>query len=692
MMRLLPERQFPQKAGCSKVAKVDLKVAAGLGAKSRAMSRWMLVTVFLLCVVVQAEDFTIEEGGQSNHFLDVADAQVHLLLRPGRLIFAFPAENSGHGLWFQGDLQAVAGSLRALPGSGARQMVTAKLRVLGPTTVERVLLDSIRTLRDHSEGSDTAARISAGRLGSGAAFAEARQSVKGNTVRYARRQRFTQPDAGEFQLEIAPVTIDALGRVVLLPGEVSVTASLPYPPMRPFLAQGLYRADALAEIDQSSPRLRDSLRALNFLARQEKLMAGSWRFLTYFGRDTLISLSMLEPLLSDQALLAGIESVLVRLSPEGMVAHEEDIGPWAEWRHLQAGQASAEPVYDHKMVDDDLLLPVLLRKLSENGRGQVVLALLADPENRQALLRNATYTRSLLARKSLIRLNPGESTGDWRDSHEGLGGGVFPASVNCDLALASIDGLAVLYEAMEDKESLAELEHLKSAWRDLADQYWVQLSPEEIQSRLDRFGNSLNAAQKAGFDKLRLEHGRWENIPFRFPVLSLRDDGTPVVVPHTDVAFTLFYGSPRREDLEAILALLDRPFPYGLATPAGHLVASPVFSPDTDHYRSLGFGQYHGLVVWSWPMAMLQLGLLRQLDRFPDLDPHIKDLLDDMALAEQRVGPLATSELWAIELDSLGITWRAYGVQGDQAESNALQLWSTVYPALHLARRRAGLK
>lgn len=669
----------------------------------------ILPLVFILLMVTAVASplfFSIEEGGQSNVFLDDERAQVHLLLREGRLIFAFPSENTGVGLWFEGDLEIVPGSLISRAGNGHNQEVEVQLLVRRSSTVEKVVLDSIRTLRDESEGTGTAERIEQARVAAGGEQTRTVREIAATskngaaTVRYSRQQRHLPTQAGDFGLEIAPVQAGPEGKIVLPPGAVTLVCRVPYQPMRRFEPSALYNSRYLGWLEHGAGKTRagrvdDSMKALEFLARHEKMMAGSWRFLTYFGRDTLISLAMLEPILSDATLEAGVRSVLTRLSPEGMVAHEEDIGPWAEWRHLQARDGlTLEPVYDQKMVDDDLLLPVLLAKLRENGRGAVVDSLMRDPQSRAAVLRNADYVLALLSRQQLIRLNPGESTGDWRDSHEGLGGGVYPASVNSDLALPALDALVEIYSSLPSppSEKLAALKALRPVWEKLADSYWTELSAVQVRQRLEAFAATLPEPQRDTFDSLVRARGDLLDKPFRFPVLSFNDDMTPVVVPHTDVAFTLFYGHPDENRTEEILTLLERPFPYGLATPAGHLVASPVFSTNPEHYRSLGFGQYHGLVVWSWPSAMLQFGLMRQRGRFPGLDARIDSVLADIASSENRVGPLATSELWAIGLDNRGVTWRAYGAQGDQAESNALQLWSTVYPALVFARDRRATK
>lgn len=108
---------------------------------------------------------------------------------------------------------------------------------------------------------------------------------------------------------------------------------------------------------------------LTFLSFREKLLAGSWRFDTYFGRDTLLSLRLLMPVLSATAVESGLGSVLARLSPQGEVAHEEDIGEQAVLDHMRTdGTRSAAPVYDYKMVDEDYLLaPVAAEWLLQPG-------------------------------------------------------------------------------------------------------------------------------------------------------------------------------------------------------------------------------------------------------------------------------------------------------------------------------------
>lgn len=70
--------------------------------------------------------------------------------------------------------------------------------------------------------------------------------------------------------------------------------------------------------------------ALSFLSYSEKLLAGAWRFLTYFGRDSMLSALLLEPVLSSgngSAMEAVVGAVLERVNrTDGSVCHEETIG------------------------------------------------------------------------------------------------------------------------------------------------------------------------------------------------------------------------------------------------------------------------------------------------------------------------------------------------------------------------------
>jgi hypothetical protein len=93
---------------------------------------------------------------------------------------------------------------------------------------------------------------------------------------------------------------------------------------------------------------------------------------------------------------------------------------------------------------------------------------------------------------------------------------------------------------------------------------------------------------------------------------------------------------------------------------------------------------YHGTVVWSWQQALLASGLRRQLGR-TDLGEATRSALQraecklwDTIDAAQKV---RAGELWSWAAGPDGqVEYRAFGDnRSDVDESNAAQLWSTVY-------------
>lgn len=99
-----------------------------------------------------------------------------------------------------------------------------------------------------------------------------------------------------------------------------------YPQLSPLKPNAVLNA-ASANLTKEMP---DQTTALSFLSYSEKLLAGAWRFLTYFGRDSMISALLLEPVLSNgngTAMEAVIGAVLERINrTDGNVCHEETIG------------------------------------------------------------------------------------------------------------------------------------------------------------------------------------------------------------------------------------------------------------------------------------------------------------------------------------------------------------------------------
>jgi hypothetical protein len=95
---------------------------------------------------------------------------------------------------------------------------------------------------------------------------------------------------------------------------------------------------------------------------------------------------------------------------------------------------------------------------------------------------------------------------------------------------------------------------------------------------------------------------------------------------------------------------------------------------------------YHGTVVWSWQQALLAQGLRRQLQR-ADLSSETRAALSAAECAVWRAidttAAARTRELWSWAVEAGGqLGLRPFGGGTDADESNAIQLWSTVYLAV----------
>jgi hypothetical protein len=120
-------------------------------------------------------------------------------------------------------------------------------------------------------------------------------------------------------------------------------------------------------------------------------------------------------------------------------------------------------------------------------------------------------------------------------------------------------------------------------------------------------------------------------------------------------------------------------------TDAGVVVANPVFA-DPLIQSELTRNAYHGSVIWSWQQAVLAAGLERQLQRH-DLPPPLRKLLltaeTQLWRAIRHAHAMRNSELWSWSFSGGQFHVAPFGADAaDADESNAAQLWSTVYLAI----------
>jgi len=687
----------------------DVTNELSLSGMRRLLGSWLLLVLLAgASAPLAARDaetpleLRIAEGDVLNVLHQQGSAAAHLLLSSGtqpRVLVAFPAGNSGVGLWFESAARSVRWTLTDVRSHSRRDDkgrmlhgIVATASVDGPLAVRDAVLSSVRVLRDYQSGGRYPDEIRSSAKIANDTVEWARPRLDG-AAGYTLSIQLANGEirGGQGEPDDQPITFTATRTGEAL--RMSITALTGETPLTPLAENQLLNART-----SDDERSRNVLR---FLAYEEKYLAGSWRFNTYFGRDTLMSLALLMPALQPQAIESGLTSVLQRLAPNGEVAHEEDIGEFAILRHLREGGAAVPaPIYDYKMIDDDFLLaPVAAAYLLDDDHRKRARAFLARKSHTgepigALLARNFAWVvgaaRSFAREPeavNLIALKPGVHVGQWRDSEGGLAGGRYPYDVNAALVPAALTAIArfVRSDLLRPYLTRAQQQALAGA-KDSAD-VWSRRAPPLFRVTLDgaaarrgiaSYAASLAVSPSAALDSL-------PGTDLTLAALALDAQQRPIPILHSDGGFTLLLREPPAEDLESLVRSMLRPFPAGLLTEAGLLIANPAFV-DTDRQREFSRTAYHGTVTWSWHQALLAAGLARQLQR-TDLSATSLELLRDARArlwsVIERTRDLRTSELWSWRYTQGRFQPAPFGQNtGDVDESNAAQLWSTVYLAI----------
>lgn len=642
--------------------------------------------------------FRIAEGNVTNAFYQQGPIAAHLLLSDGtqpRILVAFPAGNSGVGLWFEKTstpvhwtLSDVKGITRTDDRGRILRGIVAEATVDSPLTVHDAVLSSVRVLRDYQI--------------TGAYPVEVKSTAKvtGNSIEW-RRPRLDGAAGYELFIELINGDIRGEGASWTLaaartgePTHLRIRAMTGDDPLTPLGRNRLLNSTA-----QDDARSRD---VLTFLSYEEKFLAGSWRFDTYFGRDTLMSVRLLMPALQPEAIERGIMSVLQRLAKNGEVAHEEDIGEFAVLRHRKQGEpANDAPIYDYKMIDDDFMLAPLAaaylmdQSLGRKRTSQFLARTLPSGERvGAALLRNFAYvTESArpFAQQpephNLIELKPGFNVGDWRDSEDGLAGGRYPFDVNAVLvpaAMAAVarfvqSGVLKPYLTTDQQKIFSSAQTIADMWiREAPSLFRVSVANDEARRRIAAYATKIGVDSKAALDSL-------PDGDLVVNAIALDAQYSPIPVINSDGGFALLFQDPAPEDVAQLVRSMLRPFPAGLLTDAGLLVANPALADESPQH-ALNRSAYHGTVIWSWQQALLAAGIDRQLARHDLPESTLKQLRmgrERLWSVIEKTRDLRSSELWSWRYVEGKFEPAPFGQNsGDADESNAAQLWSTVYLAI----------
>lgn len=286
---------------------------------------------------------------------------------------------------------------------------------------------------------------------------------------------------------------------------------------------------------------------------------------------------------------------------------------YASFINIQNNQSylGDQPSYNYVMVDSDfLLLPVMsdyfLSSPQGQGRAEAFLnqtSALQPGTLRSLLMLNVDHVMNLTmpfannqTYENLVRIRDA-NVGNWRDSNTGLGGGKFAFDINtafvpaCLRAIASLAGAGILPSNYSSAAASAEI------WETAAPSFFqVPIDAATAQSRLNNYiqqanltnatvtgAGSLNstATPSAGFGNATQLIGGMQGQNSTFYALSLKEDGTPVEVLHSDLGFLLEYGNNVSASVIQAVVEAMQPYPAGLLTNVGMVVANAAYDSNT---------------------------------------------------------------------------------------------------------------
>ncbi|CAK9782375.1 hypothetical protein CC85DRAFT_310507 [Cutaneotrichosporon oleaginosum] len=463
---------------------------------------------------------------------------------------------------------------------------------------------------------------------------------------------------------------------------------------------------------RAAPQIVDQLA---FLAYESQFLAGGWRFLTYFGRDTLLAMQVLLPVLSPQACEGILAGVIQRTGPDGELCHEETIGDYASILNTREGrpERGSAPVYDYKMVDTDFLLLPALAAYAERYpvRAKDLMARNSTlvpgtfgelvARNADRVLRLARPFAESAVKEHLIDLKAWPF-GNWRDSAAGNGWGHYSFDVNCAMVPAALRAISDLAGTL-----LPAAGYDARAWADIWETeacklFALPISSADAESRVHTYvraanlttgllsgAGSLNGSTSSGWNDP--PHVVGAGSPLY--ALALSDSAPPVMVQHSDLAFALLYSPSVPEGIIRATIEALQPYPRGLLTNVGMVVANAAYDPNAAP-TTFANTAYHGAVVWSWQQAWMAAGIERQLRICETTKPPWCALAPALRQAQMRLWDAIAgaesvlwTEVWSPVLQGDRFAIGDLGaISTDGSEGDAVQLWSYTFLALRDAR------
>lgn len=304
--------------------------------------------------------------------------------------------------------------------------------------------------------------------------------------------------------------------------------------------------------------------------------------------------------------------------------------------------------------------------------------------------------------ENLMHLKDGQIVGEWRDSTYGIGGGRIPFDVNTALVPAALRSIAALSDAGVFDFNCTQVNEYAQVWEDSTLQFFeISLDLATSTSRL------MNYTTSSGIPGLKSQVDTLDgDINFRALALDGQLHGTnlsQVAVMNTDDCFRHFLLNTTNQSqltsfLNSTANNIRRPFPAGLLTDVGMLIANPAYGDDPVYAEYWTTSAYHGTVIWSWQLAMMARGLEVQLSRCTNTE--IPDFCGDTSVygniqvaynllwdrIEENAEHLST-EVWSWTYSNGTFDYIDLGALppppgNSPVESDIVQLWSLTFLAV----------
>ncbi len=288
-----------------------------------------------------------------------------------RFLVALPAGNSGSVAYFlpytNGSAANATNStgsgltvtlgesgIKGAYGDGGLHGVTGELVLSQSATLGTTLLGSIRTVRDYTEGNGLTNQIFNWTVTQAdnqtiwlskpwlnETIVRNAQGEQTGTARYSLEWLLQATNGTSFEvipsnngtytpptvhILTPPVNTNDTTRAMPQPATVTFTVQVNETALAPLSVDTLFASNTSASMQPEAQT------QFSFLTYASKFTAGGWRFLTYFGRDTMFTTRMLmnNKTLTPFAIESVLGGVLERINiTSGEVCHEETIGDYA---------------------------------------------------------------------------------------------------------------------------------------------------------------------------------------------------------------------------------------------------------------------------------------------------------------------------------------------------------------------------